>query len=165
MVKVKLIKILKQKVDTFFMKNMQKLMTLLEFDHPSWILLQIRKILVFIPTILLQILLLLLLIKVLFIVHAAMQKAIQKRKLFWAVFGIGLCSFMWYTQNKLLTKKIACVVKESAFVYAGPEQSFHTISQLKSGTCVQVLDSQSKMSFILIDGQSGWIVSQDIEIQ
>jgi hypothetical protein len=147
------------------MKNIQKLMTILELDHPSWALLQFRKILIFIPTMLLKVLLLILLIKILFVLYASMQNKLQKRKLWWLTFSMSLCGFLWYLQDQLLQKRIACVVKESAFVYAGPESSFHTIFQLKSGTCVQLLHHQSKMSLISVDGQSGWVVSDDIEIQ
>ena len=56
-------------------------------------------------------------------------------------------------------------MKESAFVYAGPEQTFHTIFQLKSGTFVQLLNCDITMCQIMVHGQSGWVVTDDIEIQ
>ena len=140
-------------------------MNVLQCDHPSWILLQIRKIIVFIPKILIQILLLYFLIYVCFMLYQSLQKKLKKRKFFGLWLGIFFCGFIWHYQNQLLQKKIAFVVKEFAFVYAGPEQSFHTIFQLKSGTCVQLLKCQSQMCQISIDGQQGWVDLQDIEIQ
>ena len=139
-------------------------MPLLQLDQPSWLLLKIRKVLIFIPLIFIKILLIILLSYTVFILYASLQKSLQTKKLLWLVFGIGMCSFVWYFQNHWLRKRIAFVVKESAFVYAGPEQSFHTIFQLKSGTSVQLLHQKASMSHIQINGQQGWIRSDDIAL-
>lgn len=147
------------------MTNIQTLMTILQCDHPSWILLQIRKVLVLIPTVLIQILLLCLLTYLFCLLYQSMNNKLQKIKLFRLLVGISIINVFWYAQNQLLEKKIAFVVKESAFVYAGPEQSFHTILQLKSGTCVQLLKCQSSMCQISLNGQQGWVELQDLKIQ
>ncbi len=146
-------------------KNMKNLMTILQLDQPSWLVLQLRKILVFIPTILLQLVVVVLLLKICFLMYQAMYKSIQRKKICWLIFSTVFFIFVLYKQQEILKKRVALVVKESAFVYAGPEQSFHTIFQLKSGTYVQLLEKSSNMCRILMHGHQGWVVTDDIEIQ
>lgn len=146
-------------------KNMKNLMTILQLDQPSWFLLQLRKILIFTPTILLQLLVVLLLLKLCFLMYQAVCKPVQKRKILWLFLFVIVFSFLLHRQQQILQKRVALVVKESAFVYAGPEQSFHTIFQLKSGIYVQLLESSSNMCRIMVHGHQGWVVTDDIEIQ
>lgn len=144
--------------------NIEKLMILLQCDQPSWLLLQFRKILVFTPTIILQLIIVFLLLKLCFLMIRSMKKLVQKRKIF--VFSLLAVFFilLLHQQQQILKKRIAWVVKESAFVYAGPEPSFHVILQLKSGAYVQLIQSRINMSEIMVHGQQGWIVTDDIEI-
>jgi hypothetical protein len=145
-------------------KNMETLMTILQLDQPSWLLLQLRKILIFIPTFVLQIVLIFLLFKICLLIYHAFYKPIRKRKLFWFCFLTVTFGFLIFKQQKILQTKVALVVKEFVFVYAGPEQSFHTIFQLKSGTYVQLLEKQENMCQIMTHGHRGWIETDSIEI-
>ena len=140
-------------------------MNILNCDKPSWIVLQMRKIMILIPTMILQLVMLFCLMYLCVILYQSLHDKVQKRKIYKMLVIIGLCGFIWHFQCQLLQKKLAFVVKDVAFVYAGPEQSFHTIFQLKSGTCVQLLKCQSQMCQISIDGQQGWVELSDLEIQ
>ncbi len=142
---------------------MEKLMTVLQLDQPSWVLLQLRKILVFIPTIFLQIAVVFLLLKACFLMYQALGKPAQKRKLFWLFSLVALFYFLLFKQQEILQAKVALVVKEFVFVYAGPEKSFHTIFQLKSGAFVQLLEKREAMCQIMANGHRGWIETDSIE--
>ncbi|MBP6892686.1 SH3 domain-containing protein [Candidatus Babeliales bacterium] len=144
---------------------MQNLMTLLQIDQPSWIVLQLRKVLIFIPTIVLQFVIIVLLLKICFLMYQSLYKSVQWKKTCWLTFSTIFFIFILYKQQEILKKRVALVVKESAFVYAGPEQSFHTIFQLKSGTFVELLETSSNMCRIMVHGHQGWIASDTIEIQ
>lgn len=146
------------------MKDLQTIVSFLRREHSSWFMFQIKRCLIFIPTIVLQCLLLLLLIKFLYVLYVCRQQILPKRKLAFLFLSILLCSFAWFAQNQIYYKKRALVVKEVAFVYAGPEKSFHKISQLKIGTQVQLLKCQADMCQISLHGNRGWIASDEIEI-
>jgi len=146
------------------MKDLQKIVSFLKDEQSSWLLFQMQKCLIFIPTILLQVVLLLLLIRFFCILYSCRQQTVLQRKLVLLFLGILLCSFAWYAQNQIYSKQRAFVVKDIAFVYAGPEKSFHKISQLKLGTQVQLLKCQADMCQISIHGNRGWIASDQIEI-
>lgn len=124
----------------------------------------LRKILLLIPQAIIKVLLIVMLILLLRMIYLYPQKNISKIKLFWLLLGVIFCSIIWYGHHQIFDKKIAFVVKDSAFVYAGPEQSFHKIFQLKLGTQVQLLKSHEKMSQIATNGQSGWLISDQIEV-
>lgn len=147
------------------MTPIQKLMMLLQLDQSYWLILQAKKVLVFIPTIILQLIVIFLLLKVCFLMIKSLKSSIQKRNFVWYVMFAVFFIFLLHQQRKILQKNLALVVKESAFVYAGPEQSFHTIFQLKSGTYVQCVAKTSNMTQISINGQCGWVVTENIEIQ
>ena len=85
-------------------KNMPNLMTLLQLDQPSWLVLQLRKILVFIPTIILQIVVVVLLLKICFLLYQLLQKPVRKIKMFWLILFTIFFSFLLYEQQKILQK-------------------------------------------------------------
>ena len=75
-----------------------------------------------------------------------------------------ISSFLWYSQKNILDKKCAFVVKDATFVYAGPEQTFHKIAELKSQTPVEILKIEDGMSQILSCRCFGWVQSNHLEI-
>jgi hypothetical protein len=70
---------------------------------------------------------------------------VQQKNLYSYLFLTIIVSFLFYKQQEILQKRVALVVKESAFVYAGPEQSFHTLYQLKSEILCSVLTEEFLM--------------------
>ncbi len=146
-------------------QNIEKLIIILQLEQPSWLLLQLQKILVCTPTIILQFIIIFLLLKICFFIIQSVQKVEQKKKFCFYVGCTIFFTLLLHQQSKILQKKLALVVKESAFVYAGPELSFHTILQLQSGMYVQLLEQNKNMCQIKVHGQQGWIVTDALEIQ
>ena len=120
--------------------------------------------LLFIPTILVKIVLFLLMIFLLKFLYRHQEKVLQYRQ-FWVLLCSTICCcLIWNFQYQNLKKKRAFVVKESVYVYAGPEKSFHKILQLPLGTDVYVLNTHHEMSQILVNGQCGWVLCDEIKV-
>lgn len=117
-----------------------------------------------VPIFLVKLTLLLLIFALLILLYQHATLVWQKKKFWLLLISIFLGSILWYVQTENLKKKRAFVVKESVCVYAGPEKSFHNMFQLSSGTSVQVLKTHHEMSQILVNGQKGWVFSDQIEV-
>lgn len=146
-------------------QNIQKFIMMLQLDHSSWLFFQLQKILIFIPTIILQLIIVVLLLKVCFLMMQSVNGFVQKKKISLFVFFGFVFIFLLHQQHKIFQKKLALVVKDSAFVYAGPELTFHTLFQLNSGTYVLLLERNEKMGQVKIHEKQGWIAIDNLEIQ
>ena len=150
------------KISQMFALQKQALLAL-NLPVPSFLQYELKRILMLLPIPVTQFLLLFCLLKILLTLYFYRNKKWPLKNLFLLLFNVLLCCVVWHLQNKIYDKKIAFVVKDNAFVYAGPEQSFHKISQLKLGTQVQLIKCQSDMCQIMVHDSRGWVVSNQIE--
>ncbi len=145
------------------MQNLQKILFWLEKNQSNYWIFQIKKIIIYIPTIVFQ---LVLFFSLLYFLYFLLNRL--KKHSFIADLVIIIIFFLsgiaWYEKNKILSKRCAFVVKDATFVYAGPERSFHKVAELKLETPIEILKTQNDMSQILSHQYSGWVQSNHLEI-
>lgn len=109
-----------------------------------------------IPIVLLQ--LLIILLGILFLFSFFMPRFQMYRKNL--VISLTVCLLLWFVHHRVLLQCKAFIVKTPAFVYAGPEQTFHKLFELKLGSCVNIIKQKQDMYQI----SSGWILAKDVKV-
>lgn len=121
----------------------------------------LRKILFFIPLIVLQIIFLILLVQIFLVLirrwrwndFTRQEKGFLKK----VIIILLLCIGIWYLKILFFSYDKAIVIKPDAIVYAGPDQSFHKIENLQPGIEVQIIEKQREMYHIKMPKHLGWV--------
>lgn len=145
------------------MKNVQKILFWMEKNQSNWWIFQIKKIILYIPTVVFQFVVCMSLVYFLYWLCNKSKKHVAIDDVV-IIILFFLSIFAWYEKNKILSKQYAFVEKDVTFVYAGPEESFHKVADLKVNTPVEVLKTQKDMSKIVSSQFSGWVSSNHLEI-
>lgn len=120
-----------------------------------------RKILFFIPILFIQIIFLILLIAIFLILirrsrwhdFTHQEKKSFKKILIILMFWI----ILWFLKTLSFMGDKAIVIKPNAHVYAGPEETFHTIKVLQPGIKVKIVSKQQNMYQIKTSEYLGWV--------
>lgn len=132
----------------------------------------VKKIILGMPKVLLQLLLILLLLLFLYWFYQCLvnkSNAYQllpcrKRYMLLLVLSIVIFLLLLGAKEKFLKEKQGVVIHDKISVHAGPERSFHKKIELPLGYIVQVVDEKEDMMKVVSDKGSGWVISTDVEI-
>lgn len=158
----------------------KKALVALHLPLPTLLHDTLKKIVILIPKLFIQVLLFLMLIMLLFFFYSCWSWSSlyivisYNYKVAWILMlGIIGCSLLWFGKERVFKQGIAIVVKEKVIAYAGPEKSFHPLFQLPLGATVQVVSNILKedqnlqdqnMHKIYYNRHYGWIEYSFVEI-
>lgn len=127
----------------------------------------LRRIMLSVPLIAVQVFLILCLLVLLWMLYRCwrwQEITRRDRKRLWCITFMTLfLGAVWYGQESFFQKNKAMVVKEHVLVYAGPEQTFHVATNLSAGDVVQVLQKKQGMYNITNRCTTGWVMQNTIE--
>lgn len=150
----------------------QMVLKKLNCSHDGIYMRGVKKVILALPKIVLQLLAILFLLLFLYWFYQCLIRksdayqllSCRKRYLIMLGLGIIVCLLLLGAKEKFLQEKQGVLIHDKVVVHAGPEQSFHKKSQLPLGCVVQVVDETSDMVKISCDKGSGWIISSNVEI-
>lgn len=141
-------------------------------NQNSFVMRQIRRVVLALPQLYIQIILLFAFILFLILFY---QLYLQKKKLLqqlasmkkyfiFLILSIVILIFLLMLRAQLIQEKQGVIMQENVSVHVGPEKSFHQKLTLPTGCMVQIVDEKQDMLKITCVQGSGWISSDSIEI-
>jgi tetratricopeptide (TPR) repeat protein len=152
----------------YHLENLEKkINTQLHLEQKSDFYFVARKILYYIPLLLLQIIFLVILIQI-FLMFLRRWKwddftRQEKRFLKKLIIILLVCMALWYAKTLFFLNDKAIVIKSNAMVYAGPDESFHDFEKLQPGIEVKIIKKQKNMYHIQTQTFSGWVNADILE--
>lgn len=145
----------------------QRALQKLNLKIPSRFHFFVKRIVLMVPLIFLQMICMVLLCCILWTLSRCWRwqefVGCDRRWLQWLIFGCFICGITWYAQRSFLQKDQAMVVKQDVLVYAGPERTFHVVETLRPGNVVRVIQKKHGMYNIVKHSLTGWVTQDTVE--
>jgi len=159
----------------------KKTLSLLKLPVSSDVYYGVKRIILIVPKLLIQILLFLMLSLLLLFLYRCWSwstvyslMSCNYMVAWFFMIGIMSCSVFCWSKDEICKQGQAIVIKEQSVVYAGPERSFHKKTQLPLGYQIDVLELDRNMYKVMYrqmldekhvgKRQVGWVESDSVEI-